>query len=156
MTGRYLEEFREGETFVHEPSRTITESDNVLFCSLTMNPQPLHLDHAFAAATEHGQPLVNGIFTLGLVLGLSVHDTTLGTTLGNLGFGELRYDGPVYVGDTITAETTVLSVRRSRSRPDRGIVEFEHRGRNQRGETILTCRRSGMMMVRPGDAEVSA
>lgn len=151
MSGRYLEDFEVGTEFVHAPSRTVTESDNVLFCSITMNPQPLHLNQEFAQETPHGRVVVNGIYTLGLVLGLSVHDTTLGTTLGNLGFGELSFDAPVYVGDTITAVTRILGVRPSSSRPDRGVVEFEHRGLNQRGDVVLRCRRAGMMMRRPAE-----
>ena len=145
--GRTYEEMEVGQVFVHTPSRTITETDNVLFCTMTMNPQPLHLDHDFAATTIHGRPVVNGIFTLGLVLGLSVHDTTLGTTLGNLGFEEIAFPAPVFVGDTITAETSIVSKRLSKSRPGTGVVGFEHRGRNGEGAIVLTCRRNGLIVA---------
>ena len=148
MAGRYYEELDVGLVLVHEPSRTVTETDNVLFSSLTMNPQPLHLDHEFARTSEFGQPLVNGLFTLGLMMGLTVQDTTLGTTGGNLGFEQIAYTGPVFVGDTLTAETEVISKRESRSRPASGIVEFEHRCRKQDGSVVLTCRRFGLMAKR--------
>jgi acyl dehydratase len=149
VPGKYFEELEVGMTFHHQPSRTVTETDNLLFTTLTMNPQPLHLDAEFAKNTLHGQILVNSIFTLGLVVGLSVGETTLGTTLGNLGFDETTFPSPVFIGDTITAETEVVSKRASKSKPDRGIVTFEHRGINQRGETVVRCRRGGMMMMRP-------
>jgi acyl dehydratase len=149
MSGRYFDELAEGEFFVHTPSRTITETDNLLFCALSMNPQPLHLDAEFAATTEHGRPIVNGAFTLALTLGLSVHNLSLGTTLGNLGFGEIRYLKPVFVGDTITSESEVRSCRPSRSRPGAGIVEFNHQARNQHGDVVLTCIQSSLLMARP-------
>ncbi len=149
MPGKYFEDLDPGMTFTHQPSRTVTETDNLLFTTLTMNPQPLHLDAEFAKTTQHGQVLVNSIFTLGLIVGLSVGDTTLGTTLGNLGFDETTFPAPVFIGDTITAETEVLSRRESQSRPDRGIVVFEHRGINQRGQVVARCKRSAMMMRRP-------
>lgn len=146
MTGRHFEEFTVGDVYVHVPSRTVTETDNVLFSTMTMNPQPLHLDAEFARTTEHGRPVVNGMFTLALMMGLTVYDTTLGTTLGNLGFSSIDFHRPVFAGDTLTAETEVIGVRPSRSKPDRGIVEFEHRARNQRGELLITCRRAGMIL----------
>ncbi len=149
MTGRYFEEFAEGEVFEHATTRTVTEMDNVLFTALTMNPQPLHLDAEFAKGTEFGERLVNSIFTLGLVVGLSVGDTTLGTTIANLGMTEVRFPKPVFHGDTIRARTIVLAKRESRSRPDAGIVEFEHQGLNQRGEIVAICRRAGLMRRRP-------
>ena len=149
MAGKYLEEFEVGMQFRHQPSRTVTETDNLLFSTLTMNPQPLHLDAHFAASSPHGQILVNSVFTLGLVIGLSVSDTTLGTTLGNLGFDKTTFPNPVFLGDTINAETEVLTVRTSESKPDRGIVTFEHRGMNQRGEVVCTCIRGAMIMTRP-------
>lgn len=152
MAGRHFEELIVGEVIVHEPSRTVTEADNVLFCSLTMNPQPLHLDREFAARSHYGQPLVNGLFTLSLMMGLTVHDTTLGTTGGNLGFEDVRFSAPVFVGDTITAETEVLGKRPSNSRPEWGIVEFEHRCRNQREEIVVSCRRFGLMRRREQEA----
>ena len=149
MAGKYFEELEVGMTFEHQPSRTVTETDNLLFTTMTMNPQPLHLDAEFAATTQHGQILVNSIFTLGLVVGLSVGDTTLGTTLGNLGFDKTTFPNPVFVGDTITAKTVVVDKRESKSKPDRGIVTFEHQGINQRGEIVCSCTRGGMMMRKP-------
>src|SRR5436853_5889061 len=133
MAGLYFEEFTEGQLFEHVLTRTVTEMDNVLFTTLTMNPQPLHLDAEFAKTTEFGRPLVNSIFTLGLVIGISVGDTTLGTTVANLGMTDVRFPKPVFHGDTIRAKTTVIAVRRSASRPDAGIVEFEHEGRTRVG-----------------------
>jgi acyl dehydratase len=149
MAGLYFEEFAEGQVFEHGLSRTVTEMDNVLFTSLTMNPQPLHLDAEFARSTEFGRPLVNSIFTLGLVIGISVGDTTLGTTVANLGMSDVRFPKPVFHGDTIRARTTVVSVRKSRSRSDAGIIEFEHVGLNQNGETVAICRRAALMKTRP-------
>ena len=149
MAGLHFEEFVEGQVFEHGLTRTVTEMDNVLFTTLTMNPQPLHLDAEFAKTTEFGRPLVNSIFTLGLVIGISVGDTTLGTTVANLGMTDVRFPKPVFHGDTIHAKTTVISVRRSRSRGDAGIVEFEHEGFNQAGETVAICRRAALMKTRP-------
>jgi acyl dehydratase len=149
MGGLYFEEFSEGQVFEHALSRTVTEMDNVLFTTLTMNPQPLHLDAEFAKSTEFGRPLVNSIFTLGLVIGISVGDTTLGTTVANLGMTDVRFPKPVFHGDTIHARTTVISKRTSRSRPDAGIVEFEHVGLNQAGDTVAICRRAALMTTRP-------
>jgi acyl dehydratase len=149
MAGLYFEEFTEGQIFEHALSRTVTEMDNVLFTSLTMNPQPLHLDAEFARTTEFGRPLVNSIFTLGLVIGISVGDTTLGTTVANLGMSDVRFPKPVFHGDTIRATTTVIATRRSKSRADAGIVEFQHQGLNQRGETVAICRRAALMKTRP-------
>ena len=145
MAGKYFEELEVGSEFHHEPSRTVTETDNLLFTTLTLNPQPLHLDAEFAKASIHGQILVNSIFTLGLVVGLSVGDTTLGTTLGNLGFDKTTFPNPVFIGDTITVSTKVIAKRESRTKPDRGIVTFEHRGVNQRGEIVCLCERGAMM-----------
>ncbi|HEV8680728.1 MAG TPA: MaoC family dehydratase [Stellaceae bacterium] len=150
MAGLYFEEFAEGQVFEHALTRTVTEMDNVLFTTLTMNPQPLHLDAEFAKTTEFGRPLVNSIFTLGLVIGISVGDTTLGTTVANLGMTDVRFPAPVFHGDTIRATTTVISKRASRSRPDAGIVEFEHIGLNQAGETVAICRRAALMKTKPG------
>lgn len=149
MAGKYFEELAVGSTFKHQPSRTVTETDNLLVTTLTMNTQPLHLDAEFAKQTEFGKPLVNSMFTLALVVGLSVADTTLGTTIGNLGFEKIEFPKPVFVGDTITAETKVLEARRSKSRPDTGIVLFEHTGRNQRGEVVCRAKRNAMMRTRP-------
>jgi acyl dehydratase len=154
MAGLYFEEFAEGQVFEHALSRTVTEMDNVLFSALTMNPQPLHLDAEFAKGTEFGQRLVNSLFTLGLVIGMSVGETTLGTTVANLGMTDVRFPKPVFHGDTLHARTIVCGKRRSRSRADSGIVEFEHQGINQRGETVAICRRAALMKCRPpGRAE---
>lgn len=149
MAGKYFEELNIGDEYAHQPGRTVTETDNLLFSALTLNPQPLHLDAEFAAKTQHKQILVNSIFTLGLVVGVSVGDTTLGTTLGNLGFDKTTFPNPVFIGDTITVSTLVKDKRASNSKPDRGIVTFEHTGRNQRGEIVCSCLRGGMMMMRP-------
>jgi acyl dehydratase len=145
LAGRFFEDFQVGEVITHSPSRTVTETDNVLFCAITMNPQPLHLDHEFASTTEYGRPIVNGLYTLSLMMGLTVYDTTLGTTGANLGFGEMRFAKPVFVGDTLTAVTEVLSARPSKSRPAFGVVEFEHRCLNQDGSVVITCKRGALM-----------
>jgi acyl dehydratase len=152
MSGLFYEQFEVGMTFDHGISRTVTEADNVLFSTLTMNPQPLHLDAEFSARTEFGQRLVNSLFTLGLMIGLSVGDTTVGTTVANLGMTEVRFPKPVFHGDTITVRTTVQSMRESRSRPDAGLVEFRHTARNQRGEEVATCLRTALMHRRPTPA----
>lgn len=149
MAGKYFEELVVGCTFEHEPGRTVTETDNLLFTALTLNPQPLHLDAEFAKSTQHGQILVNSLFTLALVVGLSVGDTTLGTTIGNLGFDKTTFPNPVFLGDTIRVTTSVVDRRESRSRPDRGIVTFEHVGTNQRDEVVCSCLRGAMMMRQP-------
>jgi acyl dehydratase len=149
MAGLYFEEFSEGQMFEHAMTRTVTEMDNVLFTTLTMNPQPLHLDAEFARTTEFGRPLVNSIFTLGLVIGMTVGDTTLGTTVANLGMSDVRFPKPVFHGDTIHARTKVVATRRSKSRSDAGIVEFEHVGLNQRGEEVAICRRAALMKTKP-------
>ncbi len=149
MPGKYFEELNVGDQFDHQPSRTVTETDNLLFSTLTLNPQPLHLDAEFARNSVHGQILVNSIFTLGLVVGLSVGDTTLGTTLGNLGFDKTNFPNPVFIGDTLTAHSKVIDKRESKSKPDRGIVTFEHTATNQRGEVVCSCIRGAMMMRQP-------
>jgi acyl dehydratase len=149
MPGLYFEEFHEGQVFEHAMSRTVTEMDNVLFTTMTMNPQPLHLDAEFAKTTEFGRQLVNSIFTLGLLIGMTVGETTLGTTIGNLGMSKVEFPKPVFHGDTLRARSVVRSVRTSKSRPDAGIVEFEHRAINQRGEVVATCLRAAFMRRRP-------
>jgi acyl dehydratase len=151
VAGLYFEDFVEGQVFEHALSRTVSEMDNVLFSSLTMNPQPLHLDEEFARGTEFGQRLVNSLFTLGLVIGMSVGETTLGTTVANLGMSDVRFPKPVFHGDTLRARTIVRAKRLSGSRGDAGIVEFEHQGLNQRGETVAVCRRAGLMKCRPAE-----
>lgn len=145
MPGKYFDELNVGDVFKHQPGRTVTETDNVLFSTMTMNPQPLHLDHEFAKTSEFGRPLVNSILTLGIIVGLSVGDTTLGTTVGNLGFEKVEFPKPVFHGDTLYAETEVVEKRESRSRPQWGIVVFEHRARNQHGDLVMRCRRAAMM-----------
>lgn len=152
MRGLYYEEFEVGHVFEHAISRTVTEMDNMLFSCLTLNPQPLHIDHAFAAQTEWGRPLVNSLFTLGLMIGISVSDTTLGTTIANLGMTDVKFGKPVFHGDTIRVKTEVVSKRESRSRPDAGIVEFHHRAYNQHGELVAECRRQAFMRKKPKDS----
>ena len=152
MAGLYFEEFYDGQVFEHAPTRTVTEMDNVLFSSLTMNPQPLHLDEEYAKTTEFGQRLVNSLFTLGLLVGMTVGETTLGTTIANLGMSEVAFPKPVFHGDTLRARTIVRSKRSSRSRTDAGIVEFEHQAINQRGEIVATCVRAAFMKKREAAA----
>mgnify|MGYP006343789851 CR=1 FL=1 len=149
MAGLTFDEFRVGQVFTHQPSRTVTEADNLLFSALTMNPQPLHIDAEFAKTSHFGQRLVNSIFTLGLVIGLSVAETTLGTTVGNLGMTDVKFPKPVFHGDTLKAHTKIISKRASKSRPTQGIVEFEHTMTNQRGEVVASCRRTGLMHCKP-------
>ena len=148
MPGLYLEDFQIGQVFRHPLTKSVTESDNMLFSVMTLNPQPLHIDFAFAAKTEWGKPLVNSLFTLGLMIGISVHDTTLGTTIGNLGMTETVFPAPVFHGDTIRVETEVKSVRPSKSKADRGIVEFEHRAYNQDDVLVARCVRQAMIVRR--------
>jgi acyl dehydratase len=149
MAGKYFDEFTIGEVFTHQPGRTITEMDNVLFSTLTMNPQPLHVDEEFAKQTEFGQRIVNSLFTLGVAVGLSVGDTTLGTTVANLGFDKIEFPKPVFHGDTLYIETEIIDKRESKSRPDTGIVFFEHRATNQRQELVARIRRAGLMRKKP-------
>lgn len=149
MAGRWYEQFQDGDVIIHDTRRTVTETDNVIFTTLSMNPAAIHLDHDYASRTEFGKPLMNSVFTLGLVVGLTISETTLGTTVGNLGFEEVKYPKPVFAGDTIRAETTVLAKRESKSRPTQGIVTFLHRGINQRGEVVCECRRLALMMKAP-------
>ena len=149
MSGLYFEEFEAGMEFNHSLTRTVTEMDNIMFCALTHNPQPLHLDAEFSKDTMYGKQLVNSIFTLGLVIGVTVGDTTLGTTLGNLGMTEVRFVNPVFHGDTLRSVTKIKDKRESKSRPTTGIVTFEHFGFNQRNEEIAYCIRTGLMMKRP-------
>lgn len=153
MTGMYYEDFEIGRRYEHQPGRTVTSSDNMLFTTLSMNPQPLHLDAEFAAQSNFGQILVNSFFTFATVVGLSVGDTTLGTTVGNLGFDETRFPNPVFIGDTIYSSTVVQDKRESKSRPEWGIVTFLHEGHNQRGELVCTCVRKGMMIKRSSLAD---
>lgn len=149
MAGLYYEEFEVGRVFEHALTRTVTEMDNTLFSCLTHNPQPLHIDHHFAAGTEWGRPLVNSLFTLGLMIGISVGDTTLGTTIANLWMTDVKFPNPVFHGDTVRVTTEVVSKRDSKSRPDAGLVEFQHRAYNQKGALVAECRRQAFMRRRP-------
>lgn len=152
MAGLWFHQFTLGQRFVHEVRRTVTDADNTLFSAMTYNPAPIHIDHAYAATTEFGRPLMNSLFTLGLVVGLSVQDTTLGTTVGNLGFSETTFPKPVFAGDTIRVETEVKALRPSQSRPGQGIVTFEHVGLNQRDEAVCRTLRNALMMGAPENA----
>ncbi|HBA35958.1 MAG TPA: dehydratase [Gammaproteobacteria bacterium] len=152
MAGYYFEEFEINQTFDHEIRRTITENDNVMFSCMTMNTQPLHIDAEFAKQSIYGQPLVNSMFTLALVVGLQVTELTLGTTLGNLGMTDIAFPKPVFYGDTIRARSTVLSKRLSQSRNDSGIVVFRHEGFNQRDEQVVTMQRTALMATKPQSA----
>lgn len=145
-TGKYYEELEPGVVYRHAITRTVTETDNLLFSALTHNMAWLHLDEEYSRTQMFGQRLVNSNFTLSLVAGVQVMDLTLGTTLGNLGYSEVKFPNPVFIGDTIYSETEVLSKRESKSRPNAGIVEFESRGRNQRDEIVVTLRRTGLMI----------
>jgi acyl dehydratase len=150
MSGQYYEQLEVGRVFQHAIRRTVTEMDNVLFSSMTHNPAALHIDEEYCRTqTEFGQRIVNSAFTLGLVIGVSVGDTTLGTTVGNLGFDEVRFPAPLFHGDTVHAETEVISRRESNSRPTAGIVVFEHRGYNQKNVLVARIRRSALMMKQP-------
>ena len=149
MAGRFFEQWQVGDRVAHEVTRTVTETDNVLVSALTHNPQPMHLDHEAAAASEFGQPLVNSIYTFGLMVGVSVSDTTLGTLVANLGYDKLVFPAPVFVGDTLRSESECIAVRESKSRPDAGIVTWAHRSFNQRGEKVCECTRSALIRRSP-------
>lgn len=150
MKGLYFEEFEDGQIFEHVIRRTVLEMDNTLFSALTHNPAPIHIDHHFAATqTEFGKPLVNSLFTLGLMIGISVNDTTIGTTVANLGMTEVKFPAPVFHGDTLHVVTTVVSKRESKSRPKVGIVEFRHDAYNQEDTLVATCVRQAMMLKQP-------
>lgn len=149
MAGLYFEQLEVGRRFVHDIRRTVTETDNILFTTLTHNPAAIHLDAEYCKTSPYGQPLVNSVFTLGLMVGVSVGDTTLGTTVANLGWDEVRFPKPVFVGDTLRAESEVVERRESKSRADTGIVVFLHRAFNQRDEEVASCRRSALMYKTP-------
>jgi len=149
MAGKYFEQLERGQVFEHEIRRTVTEAENIWFCGATYNPAQIHIDAEYCKQTEFGRPLFNSIFTLGLVIGLTVQDTTLGTTVANLGMSEVRFPSPVFAGDTIRSVTTVVEKRESRSRPDQGIVTFRHQGLNQRGEEVCVCLRQALMLREP-------
>ncbi len=148
MAGRFFEEWSIGDRIVHEIRRTVTETDNLLFSTMTHNPQPLHLDIEAARASEFGQILVNGTFTFALMVGLSVGDTTLGTLIANLGYDKLVMPKPVFIGDTLAAQTEVVELKASRSRPNAGIVTFRHEMTNQRSELVCQCLRSALIKRR--------
>lgn len=149
MAGHYFEEFEVGQTFQHGITRTITEADNVWFSALTHNPAPLHLDAEYMKQSEFGRPIVNSCLTLGFMVGISVGDTTVGTTVANLGWDEVRFPHPLFHGDTIRVETEVLELRDSRSRPENGIVIFAHRAYNQDNALVGECKRSALMKRKP-------
>ena len=146
MAGRWFDELSVGQAFEHEIRRTVTEADNMWFCGATCNPAAIHIDAEYCRSTEFGKPLVNSIFTLGLVIGLSVQDTTLGTTVANLGMTDVKFPKPVFHGDTLRSKTTVLELRDSKSRPNAGIVTFLHQGFNQHGDEVVTCKRQALML----------
>ncbi|WP_417209740.1 MaoC family dehydratase [Antarctobacter sp.] len=150
MAGLYFEQFEEGKVLTHTMRRTVTEADNVWYSTATCNPAAIHLDEQYCKEhTEFGTRIVNSGFTLGLVIGLSVGDTTLGTTVGNLGMDDVRFPSPVFHGDTIRAETEVLEKRESKSRPTQGIVTMIHRGYNQRDEVVCTMKRAALVYKEP-------
>ena len=148
--GLYYEDFEVGVIFAHRLTRTVTQTDNILFSSMTLNPQPLHIDaHFCATETEWGRPLINSLFTLGLMIGISVNDLTLGTTIGNLGMTEVRFPAPLFEGDTVRVTTEVAGKRVSRSRPDAGIVDLIHRAYRQDEVLVAECRRQAFMRRQP-------
>lgn len=149
MAGLWFDELSVGQVFAHAIRRTVTETDNLLFSTLTHNPAQLHLDAEYMKGTDYGRVLVNSTWTLGLMVGVSVGDTTLGTAVANLGWDEVRFPAPVFVGDTLRIETEVVELRDSRSRPDAGIVTFVHRAWNQRDVLVASCRRTGLQRRRP-------
>jgi acyl dehydratase len=153
MAGKYFEELEIGAMFKHSLGRTVTEMDNVLFTALTMNPQPLHLNEDFASKTQFGRRIVNGIFTLGLAVGLTVSDLTEGTLVANLGYEKVSHPLPMFHGDTLYMESVVIDKRESRSRPDCGIVRFRHIGRNQAGTVVIEFERTTLMLKRPTSGE---
>jgi acyl dehydratase len=149
MPGLWFEEFEVGRIHKHTITRTVTEADNILFSCLTHNPQPLHIDRHFAAQSEWGQPLVNSLFTLGLMIGISVNDLTLGTLIANLGMTDIKFPAPLFHGDTVRVESEIVMKRESKSRPDAGIVEFDHRAYKQDGTLVAQCRRQAFLRKRP-------
>ena len=153
VTGRWFEQLTPGTKIEHAIRRTVTETDNVLFTTMTMNPAPLHLDAEYASHTEFGRTLVNSMFTVALVVGISVPELTLGTIIAQLSLSQADFPAPVFAGDTIRVETEVISARPSRSRPRAGLVEFEHRGLNQRDELVCRVRRTGLMHMAPGNTK---
>ena len=151
MPGLYFEEFHVGQMFKHIMRRTVTEADNLFISALTHNPAALHLDEEYMRGSQYGARIVNSTFTLGLMVGVSVGDTTLGTTVANLGWDEVRFPAPVFHGDTLRIESEVLEIRESKSRPENGIIIFAHRAYNQRDELVGSCKRSALMHRKPKD-----
>ena len=149
MAGKYFDQWAVGDRLDHEIRRTVTETDNLLFSTMTHNPQPLHLDAEAAKQSEHGQILVNSTFTFSLLVGLSVGDTTLGTLVANLGFDKVVTPSPVFIGDTLRAQSEVIALRPSKSRPGQGIVTFRHEALNQRDEVVCSCERSALLNRAP-------
>lgn len=149
MAGRYFDQWQVADRVEHEIHRTVTETDNLLFSTLTHNPQPLHLDAQYAAKSEFGRILVNGTFTFSLMVGLTVYDTTLGTLIANLGYDKLQMPNPVFIGDTLRAQTEVVELRQSRSRPNAGIATFRHKLLNQRDEVVCECLRMALLQKAP-------
>lgn len=149
MAGLWFDELTVGQVFQHAIRRTVTETDNVMFSAMTHNPAQLHLDEDYMKGTDYGQRIVNSVFTLGLMVGISVGDTTLGTAVANLGWDEVRFPKPVFHGDTLHIETEVLELRESKSRPDQGIVTFAHRAYNQHDQLVASCKRSGLQRKKP-------
>jgi acyl dehydratase len=149
MPGRYFDEWQVGDRIDHAITRTVTETDNLLISALTHNPQPMHLDRVVAAQSEFGQPLVNSVFTFGLMIGVSVADTTLGTLVANLGYDKLVFPNPVFIGDTLRSESECVGVRESKSRPNAGIVTWAHRSFNQRDELVCECTRTALLLKKP-------
>ena len=152
MPGKFYEDIEVGQHIQHANGRTVTEMDNVLFCALTMNTQPLHLNEEFAAGTQFGQRIVNGLYTMGLVVGLTVGELSEGTIVANLAYDKVVHPNPVFHGDTISVETEVLEKRESRSNPDRGLVRFRHIGRKQDGTVVIEVERTALFLKRPGTA----
>jgi acyl dehydratase len=146
MAGRYFDDWQVGDRIDHAIARTVTETDNILITTLTHNPQPMHLDHEAAAASEFGQPLVNSIFTFGLMIGVGVADTTLGTLVANLGYDALKFPHPVFVGDTLRSTSECIALRESKSRPNAGIVTWAHKSFNQRQELVCECTRTALIL----------
>jgi acyl dehydratase len=151
MPGLWFDELTLGQSFRHPIRRTVTETDNILFSAMTHNPAQLHLDEEYMKGTEYGQRIVNSAFTLGLMVGISVGDTTLGTAVANLGWDEVRFPKPLFHGDTVRVETEVIELRESKSRPDQGIVTFLHQAYNQHGDLVASCKRSGLQRKKPAD-----
>ena len=149
MPGRYFDEWQVGDRIGHAVTRTVTETDNVLISALTHNSQPMHLDHEAAARSEFGKPLINSVFTFGLMIGVSVEDTTLGTLVANLGYDQLKFPNPVFAGDTLRSETECVAARESKSRPSAGIVTWAHRSFNQRNELVCECTRTALLLKKP-------